>query len=47
MNGSEVSDAYWKDGKLDSIVTYCEKDVIATANIVLKLGGQSIIDYSK
>lgn len=47
MNGSEVSDAYWKDGKLDSIATYCEKDVIATANIVLKLGGQSIIDYSK
>jgi predicted PolB exonuclease-like 3'-5' exonuclease len=44
MNGSMVSEAYWKHDQLDDIVTYCEKDVVATANVVLKLANQKIIE---
>ena len=39
-----VSEAYWKYDQLDDIVTYCEKDVVATANVVLKLANQKIIE---
>lgn len=44
MNGSMVSEAYWKHDQLDDIVRYCEKDVVATANVVLKMSGQNIIE---
>lgn len=43
MNGSMVSETYWKLNGLNDIIKYCEKDVIATANVVLKMSGQSII----
>ena len=43
MSGPEVNEYYW-DGKLDEIKTYCEKDIKATANVVLKIAGMSIID---
>jgi predicted PolB exonuclease-like 3'-5' exonuclease len=43
MNGSMVSDAYWKEGKLDEIAEYCERDVIATANAILRLGNFQLI----
>jgi len=38
MDGSQVSDAYW-DGRLDEIVRYCERDVIATAQVYLRCVG--------
>tara|TARA_B100000963_G_scaffold334854_1_gene328423 strand:- start:3596 stop:4315 length:720 start_codon:yes stop_codon:yes gene_type:complete len=44
MDGSMVSDAYWLEDRLEDIVKYCEKDVIATANVVLKLGNYNIIE---
>jgi len=44
MDGSMVSNAYWVEDRLDDIVKYCERDVIATANVVLKLGGFNIIE---
>lgn len=44
MNGSMVSEAYWKHNQLNDIVKYCEKDVIATANVILKMAGQNIIE---
>lgn len=47
MNGSMVSDAYWNQGKLKEIVEYCERDVLATANVVLKLGGFSLVSLNK
>jgi len=37
IDGSKVGEVYWKDKDLQRIVTYCEKDVQATANIVLRL----------
>lgn len=44
MYGSEVNDAYWM-GRLQEIVTYCEKDVRATANVMLKFAGLPLTDY--
>lgn len=44
MDGSMVSDAYWLEDRLGDIVKYCEKDVIATANVVLKLANHNIIE---
>ncbi len=36
IDGSMVGDVYWKDKQLQRIVTYCQKDVITTGNIVLR-----------
>lgn len=37
IDGSKVGEVYWVEKDLQRIVTYCEKDVQATANIVLRL----------
>jgi 3'-5' exonuclease len=42
IDGSEVAGVYWNDSDLNRIVTYCEKDVLTTARIFLKMAG----DYS-
>jgi DNA polymerase elongation subunit (family B) len=47
MHGSEVGE-YFRAGKLDEISKYCEQDVLATINIILKLSGLPIVkDYEK
>lgn len=37
INGSEVGRVYWEENDLDRIVVYCEKDIIATAQLYQKL----------
>ncbi len=36
IDGSMVGDVYWKEKNLERIVTYCQKDVVTTANIILR-----------
>jgi 3'-5' exonuclease len=36
IDGSMVGDVYWVEKNLERIVTYCQKDVVTTANIVLR-----------
>jgi predicted PolB exonuclease-like 3'-5' exonuclease len=36
IDGSMVADVYYKERNLERIVTYCQKDVVTTANIVLR-----------
>lgn len=36
IDGSMVGDVYWKENQLQRIVTYCQKDVVTTGNIVLR-----------
>lgn len=43
MAGYQVNRFYW-EGRLPEIVTYCEKDIKACANIMLRLGGHEILD---
>jgi predicted PolB exonuclease-like 3'-5' exonuclease len=46
LQGSEVNSYFWS-GRLEEITKYCERDVLTTANILLKLSGLSIVeDYA-
>jgi DNA polymerase elongation subunit (family B) len=37
MDGSKVGHAYWHDDQLEQIRQYCERDVLTTAQVYLKL----------
>lgn len=37
ISGSDVARVYWEDRDLDRIATYCEKDVLATVQLFLKM----------
>ncbi len=43
MDGSMVKDVYYNDNDLDRIVTYCELDVVTTAQVFLKLRGDVLL----
>jgi hypothetical protein len=43
IDGSEVAKVFYKDKDIDRIATYCEKDVIAVAQIILKLRFQKLL----
>ena len=36
INGSQVADVYWQEKNLPRIVRYCEKDVLAIAQLMLR-----------
>ena len=37
ISGADVAKVYWEDRDLDRIAAYCEKDVLATVQLFLKL----------
>lgn len=41
LQGNEVSNAYY-NGKVDEIASYCEQDVLAVMNVILRLQGKEI-----
>jgi predicted PolB exonuclease-like 3'-5' exonuclease len=43
IDGSEVYRVYYEEQEIDRIVTYCEKDTVAVAQIFLRLRGDSIL----
>lgn len=43
IDGSQVAGVYYRDGNLDRIVQYCEKDVFALAQLFLKYQGKKIL----
>jgi predicted PolB exonuclease-like 3'-5' exonuclease len=43
IDGSMVSKVYYKEGDIDRIIRYCEKDTLALANLFLKYKGEPII----
>ncbi|MEJ6791654.1 MAG: 3'-5' exonuclease [Lacinutrix sp.] len=44
IDGSEVYKTYYEDNDIDRIITYCEKDTIAVAQIFLRLRGEAILE---
>ena len=44
IDGSMVGDVYWKDNQLDRISTYCQKDVVATAQLLRRYRGEELIE---
>ncbi|MCF8713715.1 3'-5' exonuclease [Joostella atrarenae] len=47
IDGSMVCHVFYKENDIDKIVTYCEKDVIAVAQVFLRLRGNEILDDSE
>ena len=43
IDGSQVSRVYWEDKNLERIVEYCRRDVITTAQIMLKFKGEPVL----
>ena len=43
IDGSMVADVYWVEKNLERIVTYCQKDVITTGNIILRFKNMPLI----
>ncbi|HVW94977.1 MAG TPA: 3'-5' exonuclease [Mucilaginibacter sp.] len=43
IDGSMVGKVYWVDNQLERICTYCEKDVIATAQLLRRYRGEELI----
>ena len=43
IDGSQVAGVYWKDKDLPRIVRYCEKDVLAIAQLLLRYKGLKLI----
>lgn len=41
MDGSQVAKVFYKERDIERIVRYCEKDVLATAQVYLRLIGES------
>jgi len=44
IDGSEVASVYYKEKDLDRIVTYCEKDNIAVAQLVLRFNNEELLE---
>lgn len=45
IDGSQVGEVYWKENDLQRIVTYCQKDIITTANILLRFKNMPLIEH--
>jgi len=43
IDGSMVRSVYYEEGDLDRIMTYCQKDIITLANVLLKFRGEEIL----
>ena len=46
IDGSEVRRVYYEEHDIDRIITYCEKDTIAVAQIFLRLKGDELLHDS-
>lgn len=47
IDGSQVNDVYYKENDLERISIYCQRDVMVTAQVFLKLNGFQKIDDKK
>lgn len=47
IDGSMVAGIYYKEHDLEKIVRYCEKDVIAVAQVLLRFMNQPVIEQEK
>jgi DNA polymerase elongation subunit (family B) len=47
IDGSEVGSVYWKENDLGRIAEYCEKDVLAVVQLLLKYMRQAILEENQ
>lgn len=43
IDGSMVWDVYWNEKNLQRITTYCQKDVVTVAQVLLRLNGEELL----
>jgi hypothetical protein len=43
IDGSQVAQVYWEEKNLERIATYCSKDVVAVAQLLLRFKGQEML----
>ncbi len=43
IDGSEVCKVYYKENNIDRIITYCEKDTVTVAQILLRLRNEALL----
>ena len=43
IDGSQVSRVYWEEKDLERIKTYCQKDTLTVAQLLLKYKGKDLI----
>lgn len=44
INGADVARVYWEEKNLERIVTYCQKDVLTVAQLLLRFMGEPLIE---
>lgn len=44
IDGSQVATVYWEEKNLERIVTYCQKDVLTVAQVLLRFKGMPLLD---
>lgn len=44
IHGGQVAEVYYKENDIDRIIIYCEKDVIAVAQILLRLKNEPLLE---
>jgi uncharacterized protein YprB with RNaseH-like and TPR domain len=44
IDGSQVGHVYWVENALERICTYCQKDVVATAQLIRRYRGEPLIE---
>ena len=47
ISGDQVRDVFYKENNISRIVTYCEKDTVTVAQIILKLRNQELLSPSE
>ena len=47
IDGSMVRDVFYNDNDIDMIISYCERDVVAVAQIFLRLRGEELLTDSQ
>ncbi len=47
IDGSEVCKVFYEENNIDRIVTYCEKDTITVAQILLKLRNEPLLSHDE
>lgn len=43
ISGADVARVYWEERDVERIATYCRKDVVATAQLYLRLTGREVV----
>ena len=43
ISGADVARVYYEDKDIERIATYCKKDVVATAQLFLRLRGEAVV----